>query len=122
MNNTNKDVLTKDVLTKDVLTAALNDYLAYIQIDSLGDVTSQVNAVKALINYISTNDNITADWVKSNWIILLAAIDYHRNSLKESIHNATLDNDKDKLSALRAENRNLQPFLILLKPFRTLTS
>ena len=30
MNNTNKDVLTKDVLT-----AALNDYLAYIQIDSL---------------------------------------------------------------------------------------
>ena len=117
MNNTNKDVPTKDVLT-----AALNDYLAYIQLDPLGDVTSQVNAVIALINYISTNDNITADWVKSNWIILLPAIDYHRNSLKESIHNATLDNDEDKLSALRAENRNLQPFLNLLKPFRTLTS
>ena len=93
MNNTNKDVLTKDVLT-----AALNDYLLHIQIDPLGDVSPQVNAVKALINYISTNDNITADWVKSNWIILLPAIDYHRNSLKESIHNATL------------------------KPFRTLTS
>lgn len=117
MNNTNKNVLTKDVLT-----AALNDYLAYIQIDPFGDVTSQVNAVKALINYISTNDDITADWVKSNWIILLPAIDYHRISLKESIHNAILNNDEDKLSELRAENRNLQPFLNLLKPFRTLTS
>ena len=109
MNNTNKDVLTKNVLT-----AALNDYLLHIQIDPLGDVTSQVNAAKALINYISTNDDITADWVKSNWIILLPAIDYHRNSLKESIHNA--------LSKARAENRNLQPFLNLLKPFRTLIS
>ena len=59
MNNTNKDVLTKNVLT-----AALNDYLLHIQIDPLGDVTSQVNAAKALINYISTNDDITADWVK----------------------------------------------------------
>ena len=93
MNNTNKDVLTKNVLT-----AALNDYLLHIQIDPLGDVTSQVNAAKALINYISTNDDITADWVKSNWIILLPAIDYHRNSLKESIHNAILDNDEEALS------------------------
>ena len=117
MNNTNKDVLTKNVLT-----AALNDYLLHIQIDPLGDVTSQVNAAKALRDYISTNDDITADWVKSNWIILLPAIDYHRNSLKESIHNAILDNDEVKLSELRAENRNLQPFLNLLKPFRTLIS
>ena len=117
MNNTNKDVLTKNVLTKNVLTAALNDYLLHIQIDPLGDVTSQVNAAKALINYISTNDDITADW-----IILLPAIDYHRNSLKESIHNAILDNDEDKLSELRAEYRNLQPFLNLLKPFRTFIS
>lgn len=117
MNNTNKDVLTKNVLT-----AALNDYLLHIQIDPLGDVTSQVNAAKALRDYISTNDDITADWVKSNWIILSPAIDYHRNSLKESIHNAILDNDEDKLSELRAENRNLQPFLNLLKPFRTLIS
>lgn len=117
MNNTNKDVLTKNVLT-----AALNDYLLHIQIDPLGDVTSQVNAAKALINYISTNDDITADWVKSNWIILLPAIDYHRNSLKESIHNAILDNDEEALSKAKAENRNLQPFLNLLKPFRTLTS
>ena len=114
MNNTNKDVLTKNVLT-----AALNDYLLHIQIDPLGAVTSQVNAAKALI---STNDDITADWVKSNWIILLPAIDYHRNSLKESIHNAILDNDEEALSKARAENRNLQPFLNLLKPFRTLTS
>lgn len=117
MNNTNKDVLTKNVLT-----AALNDYLLHIQIDPLGDVTSQVNAIIALRDYISTNDDITADWVKSNWIILLPAIDYYRNSLKESIHNAILDNDEDKLSELRAENRNLQPFLNLLKPFRTLIS
>ena len=50
MNNTNKNVLTKDVLT-----AALNDYLAYIQIDPLGDVTSQVNAIIALRDYILTN-------------------------------------------------------------------
>lgn len=112
MNNTNKNVLT----------AALNDYLLHIQIDSLGDVTPQVNTIKALINYISTNDDITADWVKSNWIILLPAIDYHRNSLKESIHNAILDNDEKSLSELRAKYRNLQPFLDLLKPFRTLTS
>ena len=117
MNNTNKNVLTKDVLT-----AALNDYLLHIQIDPLGDVTSQVNAAKALINYMSTNDDITAELGKSNLIILLPAIDYHRNSLKESIHNAILNNDEDKLSELRAENRNLQPFLNLLKPFRTLTS
>lgn len=109
-------------MNKDTLLNALNDYLLHIQIDPLGDVTSQVNAAKALINYISTNDDITADWVKSNWIILLPAIDYHRNSLKESIHNAILNNDEDKLSELRAENRNLQPFLNLLKPFRTLTS
>lgn len=109
-------------MNKDTLLNALNNYLLHIQIDPLGDVTSQVNAAKALINYISTNDDITADWVKSNWIILLPAIDYHRNSLKESIHNAILDNDEDKLSELRAENRNLQPFLNLLKPFRTLTS
>lgn len=109
-------------MNKNTILNALNDYLLHIQLDPLGDVSPQVNAVKALINYISTNDNITADWVKSNWIILLPAIDYYRNSLKESIHNATLDNDKDKLSALRAENRNLQPFLNLLKPFRTLTS
>ena len=117
MNNTNKDVLTKNVLT-----AALNDYLLHIQIDTLGDVTSQVNAAKALINYISTNDDITADWVKSNWIILLPAIDNHRNSLKDSILNAILDNDEEALSKARAENRNLQPFLNLLKPFRTLNS
>lgn len=109
-------------MNKDTLLNALNNYLLHIQLDPPEDVTPQVNAVKALINYISTNDNITADWVKSNWIILLPAIDYHRNSLKESIHNAILNNDEDKLSELRAENRNLQPFLNLLKPFRTLTS
>lgn len=112
MNNTNKDILT----------AALNNYLAHIQIDPLGDVTPQVNAVKSLINYISTIDVITADWVKSNWIILLPAIDYYRTVLKESIKDAILDNDEDIVSKLRDENRNLQPFLNLLKPFRTLTS
>lgn len=110
MSNTNKDILIN----------ALNDYLLHIQIDPPGDVTSQVNAVKALRDYISVNDDITVDWVKSNWIILLPAIDYHRSSLKESIHNAILDNDEKSLSKLRAENRNLQPFLNLLKPFRTL--
>lgn len=53
-------------MNKDTLLNALNNYLLHIQIDPLGDVSPQVNAVKALINYISTNDNITADWVKSN--------------------------------------------------------
>ena len=72
MNNTNKDVLTKNVLT-----AALNDYLLHIQIDPLGDVTSQVNAAKALINYISTNDDITADLKQfENVVINLAVYDH----------------------------------------------
>lgn len=111
-------------MNKDTLLNALNDYLLHIQLDPIGDITSKINAVEACRNYVAAIDGdvVTADWVKSNWIILLPAIDYHRNSLKESIHNAILDNDEDKLSELRAENRNLQPFLNLLKPFRTLTS
>ena len=117
MNNTNKDVLTKNVLT-----AALNDYLLHIQIDPLGDVTSQVNAAKALRDYISTNDDITADWVKSNCIIILPAIDYQRKALKRKIDDAKIINDEEALSKARAEYRNLQPFLNLLKPFRTFIS
>lgn len=111
-------------MNKDTLLNALNDYLLHIQLDPIGDITSKINAVEACRNYVAAIDGdvVTADWVKSNWIILLPAIDYYRNSLKESIHNAILDNDEDKLSELRAENRNLQPFLNLLKPFRTLTS
>ena len=102
-------------MNKDTLLNALNDYLLHIQLDPIGDITSKINAVEACRNYVAAIDGdvVTADWVKSNWIILLPAIDYHRNSLKESIHNAILDNDEDKLSELRAENRNLQPFLFL---------
>lgn len=113
MNNTNKDVLTKNVLT-----AALNDYLLHIQIDPLGDVTSQVNAAKALINYISTNDDINADWVKSNCIIILPAITCYRKALKDNIDEAKLSGDENSLSELRTEYRDLQSYLDLLKPFK----
>lgn len=111
-------------MNKDTLLNALNDYLLHIQLDPIGDITSKINAVEACRNYVAAIDGdvVNADWVKSNCIIILPAIDYHRNSLKESIHNAILDNDEEALSKARAEYRNLQPFLNLLKPFRAFTS
>lgn len=111
-------------MNKNTLLNALNDYLLHIQIDPLGDVTSQVNAVEACRNYVDAIDGnvVNADWVKSNCIIILPAIDYQRKALKRKIDDAKIINDEDKLSELRAEYRNLQPFLNLLKPFRTFIS
>lgn len=114
MNNTNKNVLT----------AALNDYLLHIQLDQIGDITSKINAVEACRNYVAAIDGdvVNADWVKSNCIIILPAIDYQRKALKRKIDDAKIINDEEALSKARAEYRNLQPFLNLLKPFRTFIS
>ena len=111
-------------MNKNTLLNALNDYLLHIQLDSIGDITSKINAVEACRNYVAAIDGdvVNADLVKSNCIIILPAIDYQRKALKKEIDDAKIINDEDKLSELRAENRNLQPFLNLLKPFRTLTS
>lgn len=111
MNNTNKNVLTKDVLT-----AALNDYLAYIQIDSLGDVTSQVNAIIALRDYILTN-GYTKELIKSNLTIIVPAIKRYRKTLKDNIDHARLTGSEDELSKLLAEYNDLQPFIALTKHF-----
>ena len=111
MNNTNKDVLTKNVLT-----AALNDYLAYIQIDPLGDVTSQVNAIIALRDYILTN-GYTEELIKSNFTIIVPAIKHHRKTLKDNIDKAKLSGDENSLSKLRTESRDLQSFIALTKHF-----
>ena len=111
MNNTNKDVLTKDVLT-----AALNDYLAYIQIDSLGDVTSQVNAIIALRDYILTN-GYTEELIKSNFTIIVPAIKHHRKTLKDNIDHARLTGNEAELSKFLSEYNDLQPFIALTKHF-----
>jgi len=52
----------------------------------------------------------------------LPAIDYQRKALKRKIDDAKIINDEEALSKARAEYRNLQPFLNLLKPFRTFIS
>ena len=109
MNNTNKNVLTKNVLT-----AALNDYLAYIQIDSLGDVTSQVNAIIALRDYILTN-GYTEELIKSNLSIIIPAIKHHRKTLKDNIDHARLN--EAELSKFLSEYNDLQPFIALTKHF-----
>lgn len=111
-------------MNKDTLLNALNDYLLHIQLDSIGDITSKINAVDACRNYVDAIDCdvVNADWVKSNCIIILPAIDYQRKALKKEIDDAKIINDEEALSKARAEYRNLQPFLNLLKPFRTLIS
>ena len=111
-------------MNKDTLLNALNDYLLHIQLAPIGDITSKINAVEACRNYVAAIDGdvVNADWVKSNCIIILPAIDYQRKALKRKIDDAKIINDEEALSKARAEYRNLQPFLNLLKPFRTLTS
>lgn len=108
-------------MNKNTLLNALNDYLLYIQLDSKGDITLKINAVKTCIDHVSAinNDIVNADWVKSNYIIILPAINYQHKALKEKIDDAEIINDKASLSKLRNEYNNLQPFLNLLKPFRT---
>ena len=84
----------------------------------------KINAVEACRNYVAAIDGdvVNADWVKSNCIIILPAIDYQRKALKRKIDDAKIINDEEALSKARAEYRNLQPFLNLLKPFRTFFS
>ena len=67
-------------MNKDTLLNALNDYLLHIQLDPIGDITSKINAVEACRNYVAAIDGdvVNADWVKSNCIIILPAIDYQR--------------------------------------------
>lgn len=111
-------------MNKNTLLNALNDYLLHIQLDQIGDITSKINAVEACRNYVAAIDGdvVNADWIKSNCIIILPAIDYQRKALKRKIDDAKIINDEEALSKARAEYRNLQPFLNLLKPFRTLIS
>lgn len=111
MNNTNKNVLTKDVLT-----AALNDYLLHIQIDPLGDVSPQVNAVKALRDYILTN-GYTEELIKSNFTIIVPAIKCYRKTLKDNIDHARLTGNETELSKFLSEYNDLQPFIALTKHF-----
>lgn len=106
MNNTNKDVLT----------AALNDYLLHIQIDPLGDVTSQVNAIIALRDYILTN-GYTEELIKSNLSIIIPAIKHHRKTLKDNIDHARLTGNEAELSKFLSEYNDLQPFIALTKHF-----
>ena len=74
-------------MNKNTLLNALNDYLLHIQLDPIGDITSKINAVEACRNYVDAIDGdvVNADWVKSNCIIILPAIDYQRKALKREI-------------------------------------
>lgn len=107
-------------MNKDTLLNALNDYLLHIQLDPIGDITSKINAVEACRNYVVAIDGdvVNADWVKSNCIIILSAIDYQRKALKRKIDDAKIINDEEALSELRTEYRDLQSYLDLLKPFK----
>lgn len=108
-------------MNKKILIAALNDYLLHIQIDSLGDVTPQVNATKTLTDY-AENHNITEEWVKSNWAIIVPAVKCYRKTLKGNIDHARLTGREDKLSILLAEYNDLQPYITLAKTFEKFLS
>ena len=104
-------------MNKDTLLNALNDYLAYIQIDSLGDITSKVNAIVACRDLASRQDSITENFVRSNFMIILPAVTFHRQSLNSLIKDADRNHDEVKLAKYRAENKLLQPYFDLLKSF-----
>lgn len=107
-------------MNKDTLLNALNNYLLHIQLDPIGDITSKINAVEACRNYVAAIDGdvVNADWVKSNYIIILPAITCYRKTLKDNIDEAKLSGDENSLSELRTESRDLQSYLDLLKPFK----
>lgn len=109
-------------MNKDTLLNAINNYLLQIQIDSLGDITSKVNAVVTCRDYVANNDinDITADWIKSNLTVILPAITCYRKTLKNNIDEAKIRNDKETLLELRTNYNDLQPYLALLKPFEKL--
>lgn len=112
----NKEIL----LNKATLLNALNDYLLHIQLDPIGDITSKINAIETCRNYVAAIDDdvVNADWVKSNWIIIVPAINHYRKALKDNIDEAKLSGDENSLSELRTEYRDLQSYLDLLKPFK----
>lgn len=107
-------------MNKNTILNALNNYLLHIQLDPIGDITSKINAVEACRNYVAAIDGdvVNADWVKSNCIIILPAITCYRKTLKDNIDEAKLSGDENSLSELRAESRDLQSYLDLLKPFK----
>lgn len=109
-------------MNKDTLLNALNDYLLQIQIDPLGDITSKVNAVVTCRDYVATNgiNDITADWIKSNLTVIFPAITCYRKTLKSNIDEAKIHNDEEALLELRTNYKDLQPYLVLLKPFEKL--
>lgn len=111
-------------MNKKILIDALNNYLVYIQIVPIGDITSKINAVVTCRNYVNAIDNdvITADWIRSNCIIILPAITCYHKTLNDNIDEAKLSGDEKSLSNLRTDYKNLQSYLNLLKPFRTLIS
>ena len=90
--------------------------MLHIQIDPLGDVTSQVNAAKALRDYILTN-GYTEELIKSNLSIIIPAIKHHRKILKDNIDHARLTGNEAELSKFLSEYNDLQPFIALTKHF-----
>ena len=54
-------------MNKATLLNALNDYLAYIQLDSLGDINPKINAIVTCRDSASCQDSITENFVKSNF-------------------------------------------------------
>lgn len=104
-------------MNKATLLNALNDYLAYIQLDSLGDINPKINAIVTCRDSASCQDSITENFVKSNFMIILPAITFFRQSLNSLIKDADRNHDEKKLAKYRAENELLQPYFNLLKPF-----
>lgn len=109
-------------MNKDTLLNALNDYLVGIQLDPISDITSKVNAIETCRNYVAAIDDdvVNADWVKSNWIIIVPAINHYRKSLKRDIDHAKITGDEKSLSELRTEYKNLQPYIALTEQFQKL--
>lgn len=104
-------------MNKDTLLNALDDYLGYIQVDPLGDITPKINAIVTCRDLASCQDSITENFVKSNFMIILPAITFHRQSLNSLIKDADRNHDEEELDKYRAENKLLQPYFDLLKSF-----
>lgn len=104
-------------MNKATLLNALDNYLAYIQIDSLGDITPKINAIVTCRDLANSQDSITENFVKSNFMIIFPAITFHRQSLNSLIKDADRNHDEKKLAKYRAENELLQSYFDLLKPF-----
>lgn len=104
-------------MNKATLLNALDNYLAYIQIDSLGDITPKINAIVTCRDLANSQDSITENFVKSNFMIIFPAITFHRQSLNSLIKDADRNHDEKKSAKYRAENKLLQPYFDLLKPF-----